>query len=66
MHFHPNALPWLFLLIRAPETETDEFHFDFSAVLFERNNDRSRKIFFSISMCCEKTMEVDLDCYAVL
>lgn len=43
MHFRPNAMSWLFLLKRAPETETDEFHFDFSAILFERNNGCSRK-----------------------
>lgn len=29
-------MPWLYLLIRAPETEMDEFHFDFSAIFFER------------------------------
>lgn len=42
--FHSTqTIAWLYLLIRAPETEMDEFHFDFSAVLFERKNNRSRK-----------------------
>lgn len=51
LHAHTSAhsplftqtIAWLYLLIRAPETEMDEFHFDFNAVLFETKNGCRRK-----------------------
>lgn len=38
-----EPLLFLYLLTRTPETEMDDFHFDFSAVLFVRKNGCCRK-----------------------
>lgn len=43
---YTQTTAFLRLLIRAPETEMDVFHFDFSAVLFLRKNDCCMRSFF--------------------